>query len=128
MIRRPPRPTRTYTLFPYTTLFRSEQLGERRGDGLQQRALAHEMHIGLHREARRRQDAGAGDHIGALEADALGQQQPAPDAALVASHSLGAAVVARDGLATLAAERTVLAARQEGGNRQRAGDARKSGG
>src|SRR3546814_10202009 len=24
MIRRPPRPTRTYTLFPYTTLFRSE--------------------------------------------------------------------------------------------------------
>src|SRR3546814_14430087 len=23
MIRRPPRPTRTYTLFPYTTLFRS---------------------------------------------------------------------------------------------------------
>src|SRR3546814_957084 len=25
MIRRPPRSTRTYTLFPYTTLFRSEQ-------------------------------------------------------------------------------------------------------
>src|SRR3546814_13546005 len=25
MIRRPPRPTRTYTLFPYTTLFRSLQ-------------------------------------------------------------------------------------------------------
>src|SRR3546814_6004084 len=26
MIRRPPRPTRTYTLFPYTTLFRSPDL------------------------------------------------------------------------------------------------------
>src|SRR3546814_9175748 len=26
MIRRPPRSTRTYTLFPYTTLFRSEAL------------------------------------------------------------------------------------------------------
>src|SRR3546814_1176271 len=27
MIRRPPRSTRTYTLFPYTTLFRSSMLG-----------------------------------------------------------------------------------------------------
>src|SRR3546814_7048947 len=26
MIRRPPRSTRTYTLFPYTTLFRSDDL------------------------------------------------------------------------------------------------------
>src|SRR3546814_6839718 len=32
MIRRPPRSTRTDTLFPYTTLFRSSA-GERRGDG-----------------------------------------------------------------------------------------------
>src|SRR3546814_9905515 len=31
MIRRPPRSTRTDTLFPYTTLFRS-QLGEERGE------------------------------------------------------------------------------------------------
>src|SRR3546814_2680579 len=31
MIRRPPRSTRTDTLFPYTTLFRSLRLG-RRGD------------------------------------------------------------------------------------------------
>src|SRR3546814_3614726 len=30
MIRRPPRSTRTYTLFPYTTLFRSP--GQARGD------------------------------------------------------------------------------------------------
>src|SRR3546814_20066124 len=35
MIRRPPRSTRTYTLLPYTTLFRSSgivDLAERRGD------------------------------------------------------------------------------------------------
>src|SRR3546814_9695864 len=30
MIRRPPRSTRTDTLFPYTTLFRSEKVGSRR--------------------------------------------------------------------------------------------------
>src|SRR3546814_12202460 len=32
MIRRPPRSTRTDTLFPYTTLFRSALLHDRRGD------------------------------------------------------------------------------------------------
>src|SRR3546814_10263778 len=31
MIRRPPRPTRTDTLFPYTTLFRSPQSHSARG-------------------------------------------------------------------------------------------------
>src|SRR3546814_2773021 len=31
MIRRPPRSTRTDTLFPYTTLFRSADAGQRRG-------------------------------------------------------------------------------------------------
>src|SRR3546814_19451579 len=31
MIRRPPRSTRTDTLFPYTTLFRSGHLGAQRG-------------------------------------------------------------------------------------------------
>src|SRR3546814_14411441 len=30
MIRRPPRSTRTDTLFPYTTLFRSQQIDEKR--------------------------------------------------------------------------------------------------
>src|SRR3546814_8038151 len=32
MIRRPPRSTRTDTLFPYTTLFRSGAFGRQRGD------------------------------------------------------------------------------------------------
>src|SRR3546814_17408134 len=34
MIRRPPRSTRTDTLFPYTTLFRSLREGDRRGGRL----------------------------------------------------------------------------------------------
>src|SRR3546814_8195236 len=33
MIRRPPRSTRTDTLFPYTTLFRSRRAHPRHGDG-----------------------------------------------------------------------------------------------
>src|SRR3546814_20205157 len=33
MIRRPPRSTRTDTLFPYTTLFRSQAEGADRGEG-----------------------------------------------------------------------------------------------
>src|SRR3546814_8934639 len=33
MIRRPPRSTRTDTLFPYTTLFRSEYQARKGGDG-----------------------------------------------------------------------------------------------
>src|SRR3546814_6782206 len=47
MIRRPPRSTRTYTLFPYTTLFRSQRA--RRRD-----------HAGDHR------DGGHQDRLGAL--------------------------------------------------------------
>src|SRR3546814_19927271 len=42
MIRRPPRSTRTYTLFPYTTLFRSN---DRRGYDIAER-----RRIGAHRE------------------------------------------------------------------------------
>src|SRR3546814_18633236 len=35
MLRRPPRSTRTDTLFPYTTLFRSEQDEQEQEDGVQ---------------------------------------------------------------------------------------------
>src|SRR3546814_19588190 len=34
MIRRPPRSTRTDTLFPYTTLFRSDERIEKRGESV----------------------------------------------------------------------------------------------
>src|SRR3546814_12319273 len=45
MIRRPPRPTRTYTLFPYTTPFRSQLVGAD-GDVLPRRQLV-ALHDGL---------------------------------------------------------------------------------
>src|SRR3546814_10248756 len=56
MRRLPPRPTRTDTLFPYTTLFRSvverlflvDRAGHRRGVGaLRQQPLAAGLHAGL---------------------------------------------------------------------------------
>src|SRR3546814_9359219 len=43
MIRRPPRSTRTDTLFPYTTLFRSEPL--RLGQALRVRVVRAEHHL-----------------------------------------------------------------------------------
>src|SRR3546814_15817755 len=52
MIRRPPRSTRTDTLFPYTTLFRSEE-GVDRGDGddegdeVERQTDAHEIEIAI---------------------------------------------------------------------------------
>src|SRR3546814_6200644 len=49
MIRRPPTSTRTDTLFPYTTLFRSD---DRRGDEVRQMARHREHHVvvrGIHR-------------------------------------------------------------------------------
>src|SRR3546814_1175964 len=45
MIRRPPRSTRTDTLFPYTTLFRSERVGNdrlRRGRAFDHRLVWHQ--------------------------------------------------------------------------------------
>src|SRR3546814_11427902 len=49
MIRRPPRSTRTDTLFPYTTLFRSAFVGDlrdRRGFGAEGEAIARILDIG----------------------------------------------------------------------------------
>src|SRR3546814_18345243 len=50
MIRRPPRSTRTDTLFPYTTLFRSDRMGAPRGGGRPQTAgrRARTDRAGLH--------------------------------------------------------------------------------
>src|SRR3546814_7506081 len=44
MIRRPPRPTRTDTLFPYTTLFRSGRHARRTGQTEQRTATDAERH------------------------------------------------------------------------------------
>ena len=62
-----------------------EQLGERGGHRLQQRALAHEIDIGLDGKARGGQRALHGDDVGAVEAERVGQHQPALDAALLAA-------------------------------------------
>src|SRR3546814_7068083 len=57
MIRRPPRATRTDTLFPYTTPFRSDVgrrlPGSRRLLELDQPGLARRLRHGLHGDARR---------------------------------------------------------------------------
>src|SRR3546814_1167675 len=55
MIRRPPRSTRTDTLFPYTTLFRSAMLAGGRGEGAAHLAVqraAHPKAAGLVEEGR----------------------------------------------------------------------------
>src|SRR3546814_8676057 len=57
MIRRPPRSTRTDTLFPYTTLFRSPGLGVRRGHVVEHRQDAPRRH---HLPRRRLQARAAG--------------------------------------------------------------------
>src|SRR3546814_17424491 len=45
MIRRPPRSTRTDTLFPYTTLFRSSVIEEYLGTGAARAGVAHRPEI-----------------------------------------------------------------------------------
>src|SRR3546814_8211793 len=59
MIRRPPRSTRTDTLFPYTTLFRS-QCAERR---LRRSEAVQELEIGDRPDAFRADQAEAGDLV-----------------------------------------------------------------
>src|SRR3546814_21045968 len=64
MVRRPPRSTRTDTLFPYTTLFRSGQRADRGDDSA--------VGVGDVLERRATEDALAerGDHAAALHARA----------------------------------------------------------
>src|SRR3546814_14854226 len=74
MIRRPPRSTRTDTLFPYTTLFRSGP-----SDGLSRPALVPEQNG----QAKRRQIAGEGaDRLGAGAVAAVEVEGEADDEAL----------------------------------------------
>src|SRR3546814_6210584 len=88
MTRRPPRSTRTYTLFPYTTLFRSHG-GERRGDGACQRRPGpgprHRPGGQLLDPAGRREMAAVGRHAAGKTGvpDPSGHAQPAVLARLV---------------------------------------------
>ncbi len=56
-----------------------EHLGEARGDGFEQRAVADKIDIGVDREAGCRQQPCGRDHIFAIEAEPVGQPQPARD-------------------------------------------------
>src|SRR3546814_18293293 len=63
MIRRPPRSTRTDTLFPYTTLFRSEEIGGR--DAVRAAGDFAAVAVGDARSRLRDDDAAAGAAFGA---------------------------------------------------------------
>src|SRR3546814_17078267 len=82
MIRRPPRSTRTDTLFPYTTLFRSSGLVERADQGGTRRLTIGAVHDDL---AEHRVEAGA-DHLpglqGGIDAGKLGPVHEAGGAGL----------------------------------------------
>ena len=69
---------------------RREELGQRRGDRLQKRALANEMHIGVDGKARSRQNTASGHDIVAIEPDAVGQGDPFLDPT---AFALGAVMV-----------------------------------
>src|SRR3546814_9246903 len=73
MIRRPPRPTRTDTLFPYTTLFRSQGLSRLcQEDGLAAERGAHHL-AALQRDSAEVPPGGAWPRRGA----AAGERAPA---------------------------------------------------
>src|SRR3546814_7307634 len=64
MIRRPPRSTRTDTLFPYTTLFRSsDRLRKARG-GLRERHVEQPATSGVERFQRQRRGGQSGEGVG----------------------------------------------------------------
>src|SRR3546814_12650836 len=94
MIRRPPRSTRTDTLFPYTTLFRSH-LGGGDGDthaaGLQQRSAA-ELHVGALVE---RTGAGAAAVAEAQHLEARLQRRVARDPGVAAERQRDLCPLAR---------------------------------
>src|SRR3546814_16473231 len=67
MLRRPPRATRTDTLFPYTTLFRSDRFDQHAA-----RRFTHVVRVRLERQAPDRNGLAA--QIAEIHADALEQQ------------------------------------------------------
>src|SRR3546814_8329187 len=98
MIRRPPRSTRTDTLFPYTTLFRSAaDIGKEADADLrhgQQGAVAGDAMAAVHRDADPAAHGDAVDqrHIGLAE----GVDQPV-EAVLLAEKDLGQGIAAAAG-------------------------------
>src|SRR3546814_6267522 len=83
MIRRPPRSTRTDTLFPYTTLFRSEDEadGEQHRHAEADRSAPHRgdpreyLHAGWHRD----HHGGGGEVSASIDVQAHGVHVVSPD-------------------------------------------------
>src|SRR5262249_51826627 len=88
---------------------RREQLGERRGDRLEQRALTYEAHIGLDRKPRPRKNAAGRDDVVARKPEPVGELEPARNAAV----ALLRAVMVDQAAAPFAPHRRVLAARDQ---------------
>src|SRR3546814_14004991 len=70
MIRRPPRSTRTDTRFPYTTLFRSEAVVDRRADDDRGAVLVVVEHRDVHALAQRGLDLEALRRLDVFQVDA----------------------------------------------------------
>src|SRR3546814_17859912 len=90
MIRRTPRSTRTYTLFPYKTLFRSEACDAKRGIGGGARGLGRILlrvaqAVRLHASPAQRRQHQAGEHRGA-DATEQGDQRGHRDKLLCLSR------------------------------------------
>src|SRR5215813_4516678 len=88
-----------------------EQLGQRGGDRFEQRLLAYEMDIGIDRKAGRWQKSAQRHDIVAIEPDAVGELEPARDAAFVGRF----AVVVVEAAAPLAPQLLIIAARDQVG-------------
>src|SRR3546814_11688348 len=116
MIRRPPRSTRTDTLFPYTTLFRS---GSRRRIALHEAVALDFQHreaaldLAALQKAEDAVDAGEtealGDGVGRIGHEAAGGAAP-----LLQDRGEGAGVVAERGAARRRAAENLTRARPEG--------------
>ncbi len=94
---------------------RREQFGQRSGNRIEHRHVAHKTHIGIAGKPRARQNAAVGRNVIRIEPNRLGKLQPAPDTAAL----FPAAVVILDPLAPGPPDRDVLAARHESGILQR---------
>src|SRR3546814_1727889 len=118
MIRRPPRSTRTDTLFPYTTLFRSECFDEELAEELQNRAT----------EALERREAAARAERRELGVeDALADMPHLTEAMLVVLGKAG--IKTLDDLADLATDELIAKKRQDnrrGPSRERSERAERS--
>src|SRR3546814_18927993 len=75
MIRRPPRSTRTDTLFPYTTLFRSLHLGQHGNGAADLAGAVQPLHHFRHAEAQRVQIGIEIERAGTLAAEKSGLRQ-----------------------------------------------------